>query len=378
MRRLPLVSLALLAVVATACGSSDSSDPLAGRKTTTPPPDSTDQPQPMNDTAPPSVNPTPPPPGMMITTTTWTDGTKIMGNVTIAAGATVTIAPGATVTVADGASITIQGTLTAATNATHAKITSSGTWGGIVIAKGGQLSLDSVDLVNVKTGLWAQAGNGASTYKNGSLTAGQPLITEAGSQLTIDHSTLKQIASQSSLAGNFTATYMTYDKGGSEGFTFNDAAGSFTASDSTFVGTGGGDFIVVGAAKSLSLTYSTVSAGTGAPNNAMTSLPQGPSHCPMHFNAPGPTSYTIDHVTFQYNDFGWMNYASGNGPNKITNSNFMDTQYDIEMTAGGPVTLTGNYFAPKVNATVTRTVLLQANATRTADAPAFIASAKPR
>ena len=107
-------------------------------------------------------------------------------------------------------------------------------------------------------------------------------------------------------------------------------------------------------------------------------ISEGLTFLSMHFNAPGPTSYTVDHVTFQYNDFGWMNYASGAGPNKITNSNFMDTQYDIEMTAGGPVTLTGNYFAPKVNATVTRTVLLQANATRSGDVAGFITAAKPR
>jgi hypothetical protein len=157
---------------------------------------------------------------------------------------------------------------------------------------------------------------------------------DVGSKLTVNKSTVTAVSAASSLAGDFTTSYLTYDKGTNEGFSFNDAAGTWKSSDSTFKGNGGGDYIVVDAAKSLSVTYSTISG----------------SHCPFHFSPPGPTSYTVDHVSDDTNGYGWMLYGSGTGPNAISNSNFRDTTYNIEMTGtNGNVTLTNNFFGTAIN-----------------------------
>src|SRR5260370_15334840 len=98
----------------------------------------------------------------------WTDGTKLSGGVTIAAGNTVTVAAGATITVAAGTTITVVGTLAArSASPTHAKVTGSG-WNGIVVAEGGTLSLDGVDLVGASTALDIQRGAKAE-YDDGNI-----------------------------------------------------------------------------------------------------------------------------------------------------------------------------------------------------------------
>src|SRR5262249_4576782 len=151
----------------------------------------------------------------------------------------------------------------------------------------------------------------------------QPFQMEAGSKLSVSKSSATAGAA-SSLAGTFTASYLTYDKGTNEGVYMNDAAGSMTLSDCTLKGAGGGDYIVVsGAAQYVKVEYSTI---TG-------------SHCPFHFSAPGPAKYDIDHVSDDINDYGWMLYGSGAGPSTISNSNFTDKTINIEMTGtNGAVT----------------------------------------
>src|SRR6185369_10548879 len=114
---------------------------------------------------------------------------------------------------------------------------------GIVVASGGKIALDSVDLTGAKIALWTQKGNTDATYLNGAIDANQPFQMEAGSKLSITKSSAKAGAA-SALAGTFTASYLTYDKGTSEGLYMNDAAGTMTFSDSTLKGNGGGDYIV--------------------------------------------------------------------------------------------------------------------------------------
>ena len=58
------------------------------------------------------------------------------------AGATVDIPAGATVTVSPNVSITVKGTLKVVAGATHAKLTGAN-WGGLVIAQGGRVWVDS-------------------------------------------------------------------------------------------------------------------------------------------------------------------------------------------------------------------------------------------
>jgi hypothetical protein len=358
--RLPLISLVLVAVGSAACASSSGTDPLAGRQNTSPPNPQDNAPPGPNDTNPPSTPPgtTPPPPGMMEPPGTWADGHTVTGNITIPAGTTVTIAAGAKVTVADSASITVAGTLKGTAGTTHADITSATTWGGIVVASGGTLQLDSVDIGNAKMALWTESGNTAATYANGTITGGQPFNMAPGSKLSLSHATVTGATAASALAGTFDASYLTYDKGTSEGLYTTDAAATVHFADSILKGNGGGDYIVVTAAQSLHVEYTTI---TG-------------SHCPFHFGT-GPTTYTIDHVSDDTNGYGWMLYGSGTGPNTISNSNFTDSYINIEMTGtNGKVTLTNNFF---INGSAGANKL-QSAATVASTATARIANAKPR
>src|SRR5205814_190707 len=141
--------------------------------------------------------------------------------------------------------------------ATHAKLApTSGTWSGIVVASGGSLTLDSVDISASKIAVWTQKGNTAASFANGNIDANQPFQMEAGSKLSISKSSVKAAAA-SALAGAFTASYMTYDKGTAEGLYMNDAAGSMTFSDCTLKGNGGGDYLVTSAATLVKVEYST-------------------------------------------------------------------------------------------------------------------------
>jgi hypothetical protein len=351
-----VTSLALVSVFAAfGCASSDPA-PINHRTSGTPPADDTTPGT--DDTKPVDPPGTPPDPGTPLTgDETWDSSKTFTGSVTIPAGKTVTIAAGASISVPAGFAVTVNGTIKSATpGATHAKITGTG-WAGIVVAQGGTMTLDSVDLTGAKKALWTQKGNTDATYANGVLSADVPFTMEAGSKLSISKSTVTAANGQSSLMGTFNASYMTYDKGTNEGFTFNDAAGTLTIIDSTLKGNGGGDYVVVDAAATMSVTYTTISG----------------SHCPFHFGASGPTKYTVDHVSDDSNGYGWMLYGSGAGPSTISNSNFRDQSYNIEMTGtNGAVTLTNNYFGTAANANK-----LQAAATTKSTATAPITDAKP-
>lgn len=357
--RLSLISLALVAVGAVACGSSDPA-PVQRHGSNTPPSNDQDNAPPgVNDTKPPGDPGTPPPGGTPEPAGTWADGHVVSGNITIPAGTTVTIAAGAQVKIAADAAITVAGTLKGTAGTTHAALSpQSGTWAGIVVASGGSIALDSVDINAAKIAVWTQKGNTDATFANGAIDANQPFQMEAGSKLSISKSTVKAAAA-SALAGTFNASYMTYDKGTSEGMYMSDAAGSMTFSDCTLKGNGGGDYIVSSAAQYIKVEYTTI---TG-------------SHCPFHFSSPGPAKYDVDHVSDDTNGYGWMLYGSGAGPSTISNSNFTDSQINIEMTGtNGKVTLTNNFF---INGAVGANKL-QSSATTVSTANARIATAKPR
>jgi hypothetical protein len=125
-------------------------------------------------TTPPSGGNTPPPADASTITSseTWSTGKQISKSVVIAAGATVTIAPGAQITIADSASITVQGTLTASSSTGSQHVALNGTaWAGIVVAPGGTLSLDGVDITNAATAIDTQSGNVGAKLDNGSINA---------------------------------------------------------------------------------------------------------------------------------------------------------------------------------------------------------------
>jgi hypothetical protein len=346
---------ALVSVAAVGC-SSESPTPLTRSGTTpTPTPTGTSTTKNPNDDIP-APKPMDPAPaaGTEVGTETWSDGKQIpAAGVTIMAGATVTIDSGATVTVGTGGAITVKGSLVVKTGTSTAKLTGMN-WTGIVVASGGTLTVDGLDISNAASGVWTQTGNLDATLLNSSIAgASTPFKMEPGSKLSVTKSKVTTPTGASAIAGTFTASYLDYDKVSNEGLQLNDPAGTMTISDSTLHGIGGGDYVVSNAGALVNVSYSTI---VGA-------------HCGFHFDA--VDKFTIDHVSDDTNSYGAMLYGSGAGPNTITASNIRSTDKDLDFSGtNGATTISGSYTGGKNN--------LATNATVTNPASAPIANAKPR
>ena len=289
--------------------------------------------------------------GTALGSETWADGKTLSANVTISAGATVTIAPGATVAVADGVAITIKGTLKVAASTSHAKL--SGTsWAGIVVASGGTLDADGLELSKPTSAIWTQQGNAGASFANGVIDAATPFKMEAGSKLSILKSTVTA-TSGSAIAGTFTASFMTYDKTTAGGLSLNDALGTMTITDSTLKGSGSGDYIISQKGHLVSVAYSTIAG----------------AHCGFHFDS--VDQYTIDHVSDDTNSYGAMLYGSGAGPNTVTSSNIRSLDKDLDMSGtNGALVVTDSLTGGKNN--------LQANAKIVSPRTVAVTDAKPR
>ena len=355
MRPSSLASLAavVVAIAAVGCSSSDPA-PLSNHKTTgTPTPIPAPSSTGVDDLPAPAPTVPAPTPGAEIGTETWADGKQISASVTIKAGATVDITPGASVTAGTGVSITVKGTLSVKASASHAKLGGTN-WKGIVVASGGTLNVDGLDITNAEIGMWTQAGNLDAVMLNSSITsAATPFKMEPGSKLSVTKSTVAKSTGQSNIAGTFVASYLAYDKGSSEGLELNDPLGTMTISDSTLTGVGGGDYVVSRMGKLVKVEYTTI---TG-------------SHCGLHFNA--VDKFIIDHVSDDQNSYGAMLYGSGAGPNQILSSNVRSTDKDLDFSGtNGATTIDKSYTGGK-NTLATNAVL-----TNVATQP--IATAKPR
>jgi len=354
MRQPSLASLAavLVAIAAVGCSSADPA-PISHKSTTTKPPTTGTAPNPMSD-LPPAPEPGPAPvAGTAIGSETWADGKQLAASVTIMAGATVTIAPGATVTAAAGVSITVQGTLSVQAATSHAKLTGAN-WKGIVVASGGTVNVDGLDIENAENGMWTQTGNLDATMLDSSITsAAAPFKMEAGSKLTFTKSKVLKSTGASQIAGTFVASYMAYDKGSSEGLELNDAVGSMTISDSTLTGVGGGDYVVSRAGALVKVEYTTI---TG-------------SHCGLHFDA--VDKFIIDHVSDDQNSYGAMLYGSGAGPNQVLSSNVRNTDKDLDFSGTNGATTIDKSFTGGKN-------VLATNAKVTNAATVPVPDAKPR
>jgi hypothetical protein len=354
MRTLLLVSM-VAAVTAFGCSSAEPSS-IPGGKTT---PGSTAQaPEPtptggVNDLPPSKPSEPPPAPGNEISTETWKDGKQLATSVTIKAGATVDIESGATVTAASGVAITVKGTLRVVTGAKHASLVGKG-WLGIVVAQGGTLNVDGLDITDAASGVWTMTGNAEAKLLNSNITnSGTPFKMEAGSKLTVTRSNVVKAAGQSTIAGTFVASYLDYDKVSNEGLVLNDPAGTMTISDSTLRGIGGGDYVVSSAGALVKVEYSTI---TG-------------SHCGLHFSA--VDKFIIDHVSDDQNSYGAMLYGSGAGPNEILSSNVRSTDKDLAMQGtNGPTTIDKSFTGGK------NTLAANAKITNAAKSP--VLDAKPR
>jgi hypothetical protein len=247
----------------------------------------------------------------------------------------------------------VQGTLKGTTSTPHATITGAG-WTGILVATGGTLTLDSVDVVGAMVGVGTQSGTMSATLTNCKLTTvAAPFLVDTGSKLTVTH--VSVTGGSSMVKGDFVAAFLDYDKGTSEGITTYDANATMTISDSNLHGGGGGDYVVSSAGNLVHVEYSTISG----------------SRCPFHFDQV-TTSY-VDHVTAKNNAYGAMYYQADVGPHTLTNSNFeQNAVHDVDQTsAAAQILIGGTYFADHNN------VFLSPMVTGT-QASAPIASAAPR
>jgi hypothetical protein len=277
--------------------------------------------------------------------TTWSDGQQLTSSITIAAGDMVTIAPGATITVATNATITVAGTLTASSaSPTHAKLTGSG-WTGIVVASGGTLALDGVDISGASAALDVQGGAAKAEYDDGTIDgSGMPFDVEGGAALGTAHATVTKAMGGSQVTGSFTATHLDYDSNGYAGITTADPAATLSVEDSTLHGSGPfADFLVsAGGAASFHVAHTDISN----------------VHCGFHFDA--ITAFDISTTNVHGNAYGFMLYgSSGNATRSVSYSNVNDnTDYAYatdgtngpivfdhcyvtgQTTSGGPVTVT--------------------------------------
>jgi hypothetical protein len=247
-----------------------------------------------------------------------------MSNVTIAAGDTVTIAPGAKITVAAGVTVTVAGTLTASSaTPTHAALTGSG-WTGIVVASGGTLTLDGVDVSGAQTALDVQGGNAQAEYDNGTIDgATVPFDVEGGGSLTTTGVTVTNTQGGSQVAGSFKASHLDYDSNGNAGITTLDPQARLWIEDAKLHGSGPvADFLVSsGGAYSFHVAYTDISN----------------VHCGFHFDTIG--TFDIEFTNVHDNAWGFMLYGS-NSSGSVSFSNVVNNSHYAYETQGqnGPIT----------------------------------------
>jgi hypothetical protein len=277
----------------------------------------------------------PPPPAQ---DDTWADGKSLSGAVVIPAGSTITIAPGASISAGSGATITVQGKLVAKSAAgAHAKITGS-SWKGIVVASGGDASLDGVDIAGADVAIDVQNG-GSASYDDGSVT-GTPFKVEKGGKLTTAHADVKGPDSSTDVSGSFTASYLHYDENDQHAIIADDPSAVVFIEDSTFLNTGhrgptaAPDLLTVNAAASFHIAYSDVSG----------------AHCGFHFV--GGDTIEIDHVTVHGVSNGADVWGSSKtGKHTVTASNFeslLSVAFD-ESGSNGAFSVSGCYVSGTSN-----------------------------
>jgi hypothetical protein len=255
----------------------------------------------------------------------WKDDVTLTGAVIVGKGADVEIAPGARITCAAGASLYVQGKLHARAAAQHAKITCPA-WNGIAVDVGGSIDMEGVDIENAQVALAILEGALESRFAEGAITAAiHPFAVAKGTKLTVDKVKASvpaevpvNVVANSEIFGTLVATHLDYDSGTNDGINARDG-GSLDISDSTFTGTAN-DLVLSYGGKSVKIAYSTFKG----------------AHCGIHIQP--AESFTIDHVTAE-DAFGITIYASGAGPNTVSNSNFTGSSAWLDFQGdNGPIT----------------------------------------
>jgi hypothetical protein len=262
----------------------------------------------------------------------WGD-VKITGTVQVFPGAVVEIQPGAMITCTPASKIVIGGTLRKAAGA-RSKI-SCEDWSGIVVAQGGVVDLDGIDLENPQVGIETTIGAGATTLKDATITNSlKPFLVGKQSKLTLTNvkaTTPKTVAdnvlSIGDVHGVLVASRLDYDAGPNEGISLKEG-GEATIEDSVIHGTNGQDMISAYNAKRLDVSYSILSG----------------AHCGPHIE--GIEAFTIDHVTSENNTYGLTIYAAGAGPHVVRDSNVSGDAAWLDLQGEhGPITFENVYYS---------------------------------
>lgn len=264
--------------------------------------------------------------GDIRTNDVWKNGLELTGTVRIIGPSVVEIEAGAVIKCSKGTQILVGGVLRKAPGA-RAKIECE-EWTGILVAQGGKVELDDFELTNASVAMETTEGAADSTLAkvaiNNSL---KPFLVGKGSKLVLNDVkaiTPRQVAdnvlSIADVRGTLIAKKLDYDAGPSEGISLKDG-GSAEIEDSFIHGVGGQDMLSTYGAKSLTLTYSTLSG----------------AHCGPHIA--GVESFTIDHVISEKNSYGITIYAAGAGPNVVKDSNLSGDAAWLDIQGEhGPIT----------------------------------------
>jgi hypothetical protein len=296
--------------------------------------------------------------------TTWNDGLVISVPTVIEAGATVTIANGATIKMVDGVTITVKGTLKSGASA-KAKLT-GGSWVGIVVATGGTLALDGVDIENATAAIDVAAKPAGASYDNATISNSlAPFVVEGDGALTTTHATVTASRGTSHIVGSLKASFLDYDANGFDGLTAENDAAELSVEDSTLHGGGGMSDMIV--------SY------TGAANIHVAYTNITKVHCAFHLER--VTGLDVSYVTATADSYGFMMYGSlPNGTRTIKSSNFTSNYAwgidEQDSSINGPIAVDGCYFSGNGLGDVHLHTASKIQVTNDATAP--IASAKPR
>jgi hypothetical protein len=265
---------------------------------------------------------------------TWSGDVHLTQTVTIAAGAKVTIAPATTITCDDGVAVTVRGALASAGGGAVSVFVSEG-WSGIVVAAGGSLALDGVDIENARAAIEVQTGATGARYDRGTIRASKaPFTVGAGATLTTAHAAVLAPLGPSHVQGALTAAYLDYDANGFDGITTESDDATLSIEDSTLHGIDGTTDMIASytGAASIHVAYTTIEH----------------VHCAFHLER--VTSLDVSFVTAQADAYGFMMHGSlSAGTKSIHDSNFASNLewgiHEEDASINGSIDVSGCYFS---------------------------------
>ena len=252
----------------------------------------------------------------------WADGTFQTSAVTIAAGTTVVIAPGATVKMGAMVTIMVEGTLVAhSACGTHARLawpTGAAAATGIVVASGGSLVLDGVDVTGASAPLTV-LGGATAQYDHATIDgAAAPFSVALGGALKTTGAAVVNTQGSSSISGSLVAGYLDYDANGNSGILGEDSA-QIDISNSKLHGNG-------------PIADMVISEGSTGASIRVSHTEIYDVHCAFHFEP--VTTFDLSYMNIHNNAYGFMLYGSGPSGGTVTYSN-IDTSNLVAFDPAG-------------------------------------------